>query len=87
MKEITLFTLKNCPHCRLARSLLEQLRREDARYAAVTVREIDEREQKPLADSYDYWYVPAFFIGDRKLHEGHAEYADVKRALDAALAQ
>lgn len=85
MQEITLFTLKNCPHCLLAKSLLEQLCREDARYAAVPVHEIDEREQKQLADSCDYWYVPAFFIGDKKLHEGHAEYPDVKRVLDAAL--
>ncbi len=85
MKEITLFTLKNCPHCLLAKSCLARLRAQDARYAAVAVQEFDEREHKQLADSYDYWYVPAFFIGDRKLHEGHAEYEDVKRVLDAAL--
>ncbi len=85
MQEITLFTLKNCPHCLLAKTLLARLRAEDARYAALSIREIDEREQKALADSYDYYFVPSFFVGRKKLFEGHAEYDDVKRALDAAL--
>lgn len=85
MKEITMFTLKNCPHCLLAKRLIKGLRDGDARYAAIQITEIDEREQPALADSYDYWLVPSFFIGREKLHEGHAEYADVKAVLDAAL--
>lgn len=84
MKEITLFTLKNCPHCLLAKRLLAELQKEP-RYAEITVREIEERENRAIADSYDYWLVPSFFIGREKLHEGHAEYSDVKRVLDRAL--
>ena len=85
MAEITMFVLKHCPHCLLAKKLLAQLRSEDARYAAIPIREIEERENKQLADSYDYWLVPSFFLGERKLHEGHAEYDDIKRVLDAAI--
>lgn len=59
--------------------------RDDSRYSALPIHEIDEYVQSELADSYDYWYVPSFFIGKKKLHEGHAEYADIKNVLDAAL--
>ena len=85
MKELTMFIQKTCPHCLLAKKYIAQLYMEDPRYASLQIREIDEREQSALADSYDYWYVPSFFLGKAKLHEGHAEYADVKKVLDAAL--
>lgn len=85
MKELTIFIQKSCPHCVLAKKFITQLCMEDSRYAALPIIEIDEYEQRELADSYDYWYVPSFFIGKKKLHEGHAEYADVKKVLDAVL--
>lgn len=85
MKEITLFILKGCPHCILANKLIEQLCKEDKRYADVVIRRIDERENKKLANAYDYWYVPSFYIGKQKLHEGHAEHEDVKAVLQAAI--
>lgn len=80
MKELTMFVLKTCPHCVLAKKYIAQLCEEDICYAALSIREIDERVQSALADSYDYWYVPCFFLGKKKLHEGHAEYADVKKS-------
>ena len=85
MKELTYFYMPGCPHCALATRLLEELRREDARYAEIEVLGIDETKEKALADSYDYWYVPCFYAGKKKLHEGHAEKEDVRRALDALL--
>jgi glutaredoxin len=85
MKGITMFVLKTCPHCVIANKYIAQLRAEDSRYAAVQILEIDEREQRALADSYDYWYVPSFYLGKQKLHEGHAEYEDIKKVFDAAL--
>ncbi|NLW73916.1 MAG: thioredoxin [Clostridiales bacterium] len=85
MKEITMFVQKYCPHCILAKKHIAQLRAEDSRYSAVQIREIDESEQSELANSYDYWYVPSFYLGNKKLHEGHAEYEDIKKVFDAAL--
>ena len=87
MHELTLFTLKHCPHCLLAKKFLAELRAEDPRYAAIPIREIDEREEKKLADSYDYFLVPSFFLGREKLYEGHAEREDVRRVLDAVLSR
>ena len=87
MKELTLFYLPGCPHCKLAIRCLEQLQSENPDYAAISVRRIDESREKALADSYDYWYVPAFFFHGNKLHEGHAELSDVRAVLDGVLAQ
>ena len=86
MKEITLFHLQTCPHCRRALQYLEELRAENPAYVEVPVTLVEERQQKALADSYDYYYVPAFFIGSRKLFEGAAQKQDVRAVLDAALA-
>ncbi|MDR2680740.1 MAG: thioredoxin, partial [Tannerella sp.] len=31
---------------------------------------IEESEQAELADQYDYYYVPTFYVDGRKVHEG-----------------
>ena len=53
----------------------------------VEIEEIDETRQRALADSYDYYYVPCFYLGREKLHEGHAEREDIRRVLDAAVCE
>ena len=85
MKELTYFLIPACPRCKLASRYLDELVAEDPRYADVTVRRIDETRERALADAYDYWYVPCFYAGREKLHEGHAEKADVRAALDLLL--
>lgn len=85
MKELLYFYLPGCPHCKLATACLEQLQAESPEYAQITVKRIDESREKALSDRYDYWYVPSFWCGEQKLHEGHAELADVRRVLDRAL--
>ena len=104
MKEILLFVLKGCPHCRLALQCQEELlqahpewrdiplrvideREEadlDARYGAVPIRRVDESVETALADSLDYYYVPTFYVGGEKVHEGHAEREDVEKVLRLA---
>ena len=85
MKELLFFYLPGCPHCRLAESLLEELKAETPAYAAIPITRINEVTQRDLAERYDYWYVPCFILGDKKLHEGHAEKEDMRRVLDTAL--
>ena len=83
---LTLFYLPHCPHCRLALKCLEELKAEDAAYAAISISMIDEGKEKDFANQFDYYYVPTFYLGDKKLFEGHMEKADVKAVLDRALA-
>ena len=85
MSKLTYFYLPSCPHCRLASRYLEELCAEDGCYKGVEIERIDESAEKALAAKYDYWYVPCFYMGNEKIHEGHAEKVDIKAVLDRAL--
>lgn len=87
MKKLTYFYLPNCPHCRIANRCIEELCAEDARFANVEIERVDESSEKARAAKYDYWFVPCFYLGEQKLHEGHAEKEDVKAVLERALAE
>ena len=69
MRELTLFVMRGCPHCKMALQYTEELCNEDPRLRQVPVRQIDETEQPELADQYDYYYVPCYFLGEQKLHQ------------------
>lgn len=85
MKEITMFYLSDCPYCRQAFKLIEELTEEYPELAAVPIRRIEERQQSALAEQYDYWYVPSLFLGSEKLHEGVPTKAKIEQALRRAL--
>ena len=66
MKDLKLFALRDCPYCQRVFAYL-------AAYelpSDVNLRIIFEDEEKQLADSYDYYYVPSFFLNEVKIHEG-----------------
>ena len=84
MKELTLFVMKGCPYCREAKRFLAELREENPDYAAIPIREIDENVERELADSYDYYYVPSFYLGREKLHEGASTKEKIRRVLETA---
>lgn len=87
MKEILMFKMKGCPHCKLALRAQEELLEENPAWREIPLRMVDEREEKELADSYDYFYVPCYYVDGVKLHEGHAEKEDVERVFRAAMAE
>lgn len=80
-----MFTIPSCPYCQKALRYAGELRRENPAYASLTVEVIDEQREPALADQYDYYYVPAYYAGGRKLHEGAASREDVRTGFDAAL--
>jgi thiol-disulfide isomerase/thioredoxin len=69
MPKLTLFIQERCPFCRKALAYMEELQQQPD-YKDIEIEIIDENIQKELADSYDYFYVPTFYEGNRKLHEG-----------------
>lgn len=85
MKKIKMFMFDECPHCQLALRLLDELLAKDE-YKGIEIQKINERKQPEIADQYDYYYVPTFFVDEVKVHEGHAELEDVKKVLDLAKA-
>ncbi len=85
--KITYFYLANCPHCRNADRIIQEIVAEDSKYAGVTFEKIEESQNKALADSYDYWYVPCFYLGKQKLMEGVPTKEKIQAAMDMALQQ
>ncbi len=85
MKEITLFILPSCPHCKLALHFKEELFRHYPQFQSLSIRVINEQVEAELANRYDYYYVPTFYVGEDKVHEGHAEPEDVERVLRLAM--
>ena len=69
MKEVKMFTMETCPHCKKALLLMEEICREYPEYKSVKIEKIDESEQMDRS-KYDYYYVPTFYVGDVKMHEG-----------------
>lgn len=80
-----LFYLENCPHCKRARAWMEELYQENSAYKDIPIEMIEESQQVELADSYDYYYVPCFFEGDKKLHEGVASKEIIQNIFDSYL--
>lgn len=87
MKNIRIFYLETCPYCINARKALAELIEEDPRYREIGIEWIEESREPVLADQYDYYHVPAVFIGDRKLYEASPAhgYDAIKRNMRAAL--
>ncbi len=92
MHEIELFYLTGCPYCAHAKRAVAELLQEEPAYGQLTLRWIEETQEAALADSRDYYRVPAlFFAGDKlyecsPLHGFEAIKAHIKAAFDRALA-
>ena len=91
MKTLTILHMSFCPYCRMARRAVQELQAEDARFAAVPVRWIEENAQRAEAEAFtDYWYVPSLYLDGRKLYEASPRdrYEDirgqVRRGLELA---
>lgn len=77
-----LFVLENCPHCIRARQWIKELYEENEVYRNIPLKMIDEAKEVELANTYDYYYVPCFFDGDVKLHEGVASKDVIRNIFD-----
>jgi len=76
---LRLFYQERCPYCKQARQYIKQLEEEEGLTADIEM--IEETEQPELAARYDYYYVPTFYLGDKKLHEGAVTKQDVRQIL------
>ena len=85
MKEVKLFYLKSCPFCKKALRYIEELKTQYAELANVEIELIEESEQMALAEKYDYYYVPTFYVDGKKEHEGGIFPDEVEQILRKAL--
>ena len=84
MKPIKLFYLKHCPFCKKAFAYMENLKQQDI-YKSVEIELIEESEQAELANQYDYYYVPTFYLDGEKVHEGGIFENEVEAIFKKAL--
>lgn len=84
MKPITLFYLKNCPFCKKAEAAISEFQKQD-RYKDIEINRIEESVHPEIAEKYDYYYVPTFYIDGKKVHEGGIFPDEVKALLEKAL--
>ncbi len=85
MKPVKLFYLPNCPFCKRAIAYIEQVKAAHPELAAVEVEMIDESKEPALCDTFDYYYVPTFFVDGKKVHEGGIYPDEVEKVLRKAL--
>ncbi|MDR3253258.1 MAG: thioredoxin family protein [Tannerella sp.] len=84
MKPIKLFYLRQCPFCKKAFAYIDELKKQEA-YKNIEIETIEESEQPEIADTYDYYYVPTFYIEGEKVHEGGIFPNEVEEIFKKAL--
>lgn len=84
MKSVKLFYLKKCPFCKRALSYVDALKTGEV-YKMIEIEMIEESENPEIADRYDYYYVPAFYVDGEKVHEGGVTQDEVEDILKKAL--
>ena len=85
MKKILMFTMASCPYCAAASRWMDRLRAEDPAYRELEIEIVDEVLHPDVANAYDYYYVPAYYMDGKKQHEGAASLEAIRRVFDAAL--
>ncbi len=91
MKKIVLFYIEDCPYCLSARKAITELKTEYPPYTKLLIQRIDENAHPEIAEQYDYYHVPAFFVDGKKAYECSPSDSyktikeNVKKVLDAAL--
>lgn len=82
MNDLTIFYLKECPFCNKAFIFIDELIKENPIYSNIKIHKIEETQEKAVADSYDYYYVPCFYHKSKKLHEGAINKQEIKKIFD-----
>ena len=85
MKKLMIFYQERCPFCQRAFSYIEELKKENPLYEMIPIEPIEETIRPDYADTYDYYYVPTFYLDGVKMHEGGIKKNEIKAILDAAL--
>lgn len=63
---------------------MEELKKENPKYEEVEVKIIDEGVNPEIANTYDYYYVPTYYVDGVKVHEGVATKEKVREVFEKA---
>ncbi|MDD2578724.1 MAG: thioredoxin [Clostridia bacterium] len=85
MKKIMFFELRFCGYCRRAHKILKELLEQNPDYQKLEIEYIEESRERERARQYDYYYVPTFYVGEEKVHEGPVDHQQLEAVLRQAL--
>ena len=83
MKKVKMFYQPKCPFCKMAFKYIDELKQEHPEFKDVVLETIDELEEPELAETFDYYYVPPFYVDGEKVHE----WGLYKRVVEKLLRQ
>jgi thiol-disulfide isomerase/thioredoxin len=84
MKPICMLITDWCPHCKRAFTWMEELVSENPKYLELQVQIIDEEQEPEAAKKFDYYYVPTYYVGDTKVHEGVPSKDIIREVFESA---
>lgn len=85
MKKVMMFYLQNCPHCKRAQKMMDELMKRNPEYQNIEIEKIEESENVKIASTYDYYYVPTYFVNGQKIHEGVPNFEKIEEVLKKAI--
>lgn len=85
MKKITMFIMESCPYCVRAKNYMNELYSKHPEYRDIPIEIVDEQVERERACTYNYYYVPTYYVDDVKVHEGAATMEDVENAFRKAM--
>ena len=85
MKKMKMFYLEHCPFCKRAIQYINELKTEHPELASIEIETIEESQHPEIADQYDYYYVPTFYIDEEKVHEAGIYKNEMEEVLRKAL--
>lgn len=85
MKKVKAFYLENCPHCKRAFKMIDELKARNPNYKNVEFEYIEESKDVQIASAHDYYYVPTFYVNGVKIHEGVPTLEKIREVLDKAI--
>ena len=84
MEKVTMFYMEGCPYCRAALQWMDELFARYPQFREVELEKIHENKNPQLAAQYDYYYVPTYYVGRKKVHEGAASKQIVEQVFSMA---
>lgn len=81
MKQVKMFYQERCPFCKWAFKYIDELKKEHPEFADIKIEKIDEIKEPEVADQYDYYYVPTFYVDGQKVHEGAIYKPEMEKLL------
>ncbi len=64
---------------------MKELQNKIPEYKNINVEIIDEEKHPEIAKKYDYYYVPTYFVGNTKIHEGVPSQEIIRKVFEKSL--